>query len=489
MAIPRFDKILINGEWVAADLGVYPVMNPATEQAAGYAPQCSVAQVEQAIRAAREAFDNGPWPRMSREERSALLAKAAANFTAAYPELVDITIDETGAVPGVAEMLHLGMSATRLSNYAQVAALNLETKMPVIDVDVGAAGAAMTEGVVVRDPVGVVACIAPYNAPVLVCSGKIAPALAMGNTVVIKPPPAAPMGVLEMVRSLADALPPGVINIVSGTDVAIGETLTAGDIDMVSFTGSSAVGQSIQQVLGKRMKRSLMELGGKSANIVFADCDQAKALPTAINTWTFQTGQACIAPTRLFVEESIYEEFTAKMAAIAPTLKIGDPREEGVVCGPLISAAQRERAEFYVNAAKEEGATIACGGKRPAHMAQGFYYEPTLITHATNKMRVAREEIFGPVIVAIPFKSEEEAIAMANDSDFGLAGYVWSGDKQRAIRVARQMRTGSVQINGTPPRPDTPFGGFKQSGIGRDNGLHAINAYTEQKFIGFPPDA
>jgi acyl-CoA reductase-like NAD-dependent aldehyde dehydrogenase len=155
----------------------------------------------------------------------------------------------------------------------------------------------------------------------------------------------------------------------------------------------------------------------------------------------------------------------------------------------LISAAQRERAEFYVNAAKEEGATIACGGKRPEHMTRGFYYEPTLITNATNKMRVAREEIFGPVIVAIPFKTEEEAVSMANDSDYGLAGYVWSGDKQRAIRVARQMRTGSVQINGTPPRPDTPFGGFKQSGIGRDNGLHAINAYTEQKFIGFPPDA
>lgn len=488
MAIPRFDKILINGEWVAADKGLYPVMNPATEEIAGYAPQCSVEQVEQAIAAARHAFDHGPWPRMSGAERGAMLAKATAKFAAACPDLVDLTINETGAVPGVAEMLHLGMSATRFEKYAEVAALDLETQMPVIDVNVGAAGAALTQGVVVRDPVGVVVAIAPYNAPVLVCSGKVAPALAMGNTVVIKPPPAAPMGILEMVRFIANELPPGVLNVVSGTDIAIGEALTAGDIDMVSFTGSSAVGQSIQQVLGKRMKRSLMELGGKSANIVFADCDQEKALPTAINTWTFQSGQACIAPTRLFVQEEIYDEFTAKMAAIAPTLKVGDPRDEGVICGPLISAAQRDRVEYYVNAALEEGATIACGGKRAAHMQRGFYYESTLITNATNKMRVAQEEIFGPVIVAIPFKTEEEAIAMANDSDYGLSGYVWSGDKQRAIRVARQLRTGSVQVNGTPPRPDTPFGGFKQSGIGRDNGLHAINAYTEQKFIGFPPD-
>jgi acyl-CoA reductase-like NAD-dependent aldehyde dehydrogenase len=488
MAIPIFDTILINGEWLPAANGRYAIINPATEEIAGYAPECSIVQVDDAVRAAREAFDNGPWPRMSGEERGKLLAKAAEKLAAAIPDLLDITINETGAVTGVAEQLHLGMSVTRLEKYAAIAAMSQEVVVPRIDVDAGAAGAACSEGVVVRDPVGVVAVIAPYNAPVLVSSGKIAPALAMGNTVVVKPPPAAPMGILAMCRILAAELPPGVINIVSGTDMAIGEALTGGDIDMVSFTGSTAVGQKIQQVCGKRMKRSLMELGGKSANIIFADCDQEKALQTAMSTWTFQTGQACIAPTRLLIEKSIYDSFTEKMVASAQQLKIGDPREEGVVVGPLISAEQLERVESYVRVAQSEGAVVACGGQRPKHMTRGYYFQPTLITHATNTMKVAREEIFGPVIVAIPFSTEEEAVRLSNATDYGLSGYVWSGNKARAIKVARQMRTGSVQINGTPPRPDTPFGGYKQSGIGRDNGLYSINAYTELKFIGWPPE-
>jgi acyl-CoA reductase-like NAD-dependent aldehyde dehydrogenase len=204
-------------------------------------------------------------------------------------------------------------------------------------------------------------------------------------------------------------------------------------------------------------------------------------------TWAFQSGQACIAPTRLLIERAVYQEFTQRLAAAASSLKIGEPREEGVVLGPLISAAQLQRVESYVAAGVEEGATLACGGARPAYMTRGYYYEPTLFTDVDNTMRIACEEIFGPVVVAIPFDSEQEAIDIANDSDYGLSGYVWSGDVDRAIRVARAMRTGSVQINGTPPRPDTPFGGFKQSGIGRDNGLYSIAAYTEMKFIGWPP--
>jgi acyl-CoA reductase-like NAD-dependent aldehyde dehydrogenase len=487
MSQPKYSDILIDGEWQRAELGVYTVMNPATEEPAGEAPDCSVAQVEAAVAAARVAFDRGPWPRMSGAERGAMMRRAAHKFRAAIGDLVDLTIDETGAVTGVAEQLHLGMSATRLDFYADMAELDTDVPMPAIDVDAGAAGAAPTEGLVAREPVGVVAIISPYNAPVLVSAGKIGPALAMGNTIVVKPPPAAPLGVIELCRILAEELPPGVVNLVSGQQPEIGEALVAGPIDMVSFTGSSAVGRSIQQVCGQSMKRSLMELGGKSAKIIFADADLDAALRGAMATWAFQSGQACIAPTRLLIERAVYQEFTQRLAAAASSLKIGEPREEGVVLGPLISAAQLQRVESYVAAGVEEGATLACGGARPAYMTRGYYYEPTLFTDVDNTMRIACEEIFGPVVVAIPFDSELEAIDIANDSDYGLSGYVWSGDVDRAIRVARAMRTGSVQINGTPPRPDTPFGGFKQSGIGRDNGLYSIAAYTEMKFIGWPP--
>jgi acyl-CoA reductase-like NAD-dependent aldehyde dehydrogenase len=484
---PIFENVLIGGQWAAADLGRYPIINPATEDVCGYAPECSLQQVELAVAAAREAFDHGPWPRMTGEQRKQALKRAARRFQQELPQLLDLTINETGALTTISEQLHLGMAATRIDFYADMAAMPTEAEAPVLDIDVGAAGASATQGVIVKDPVGVVAAIAPYNAPVLVCAGKIGPALALGNTVVVKPPPAAPMGIIAMCQILAEELPDGVLNLVSGSEPQIGATLVAADIDMVSFTGSSAVGRQIQQECGKAMKRSLMELGGKSANIVFADCDQEQALQTAINTWTFQTGQACIAPTRLFIEESIYTEFTQSMVEVAATLKIGDPRESDVVLGPLISDAQRQRVESFVASALREGAVIACGGKRPEGLEKGFYFEPTLITNASNRMRVAREEIFGPVIVAIPFSNQAEAIAMANDTDYGLSGYVWSGDLERAKSVARQLRTGTVQINGTPPRPDTPFGGFKQSGIGRDNGLNAIDAYTETKFIGWPP--
>jgi acyl-CoA reductase-like NAD-dependent aldehyde dehydrogenase len=482
----RFDEILVGGAWIAAEGGCYPVVNPATEEMAGHAPQCSVRQVDNAVAAARQAFEAGPWPRMTATERRSLLDRAATRLADRSKDLLDLAVDETGALPWVIEKTHFALAVQRIGLHARIAASLPEIEVPPLDVDAGAIGAARSEGVVVRDPVGVVAVIAPYNAPVLVAMGKIAPALALGNTIVVKTPPAAPMALIEVCRILAEELPSGVVNLISGEGIEIGEALTGGDIDMVSFTGSSAVGRRIQEVCGQRMKRSLMELGGKSAAIFFADIDQERALSTAINTWLFQSGQACIAPTRLLIEESIYEELTGRMVEAAGRLAVGSPRDEGTILGPLISAAQRDRVESFVASAVEEGATIACGGRRPAQPDRGFYYEPTLITGVHNGMRVAREEVFGPVIVAIPFRTEEEAVTIANDSEYGLAGYVWSGDRERGIRVARRIRTGSVQVNGTPPRPDTPFGGFKQSGIGRDNGIWAVPAYTELKFIGWP---
>jgi len=487
MATPNFSNILVGGDWIPADGGTYDIINPATEELAGKAPNCSVAQVEAAAAAARHAFDEGPWPRMSGAERGEALANVAAAFRKAAPSLEEMTIAETGALKSYALHLQILHVAERFEMYAQHAREEDTTGLPPICREpVAGSSASLAAGIVVREPLGVVACISPYNFPMTNCAGKIGPALACGNTVVIKPPPQDPLGMTELARIVAEHLPPGVVNFISGPAPELGEALTTSpDVDMVSFTGSTAVGARIEEVSGRTMKRTLQELGGKSANIVFDDCDIAGALRGAMSVFAFHAGQICIAGTRVLVQESLYNDFTAKLAGAASQLKIGSPYEEGIQVGPVISRAQLERIEAYVESARAEGATIACGGGRPASMEKGYYFEPTLITDAHNQMKVAREEIFGPVVIAIPFRDEADAIAIANDSDFGLYGYVWTKDPLRGMRVARALRTGTVQINGAPPNPQAPFGGFKMSGQGRDGGRFALDTYTETKYIGW----
>jgi acyl-CoA reductase-like NAD-dependent aldehyde dehydrogenase len=481
----RFDKVLIDGSWVPAANGTYTVVNPATEEPAGEAPQASAEQAQAAARAAHMAFASGPWPRLSGAERADLLGRAAERFRAEMGSLVDLTIAETGAVRRVAEPQQVGAVAARLAANADLARVAFEEGLPPREVR-SPAGTALASGLVVRDPVGVVACITPSNFPMTNCAGKIGPALACGNTCVVKPAPVDPLGVAELCRIVAEVLPPGVLNFVCGSGPELGAALVKSpDVDMISFTGSTGVGIQIQQAGAATMKRTLLELGGKSAQIVFADADLDKALRGAMMVWTFHTGQICIAGTRLLVEQSIYDEFTRRLAAASAGIAIGDPASPDTVMGPLVSAAQRERVEHYVNRGIDEGATLACGGKRPAGRERGFYFEPTLFTGVNNEMAIAREEIFGPVIAAIPFADEADAIRIANDSDFGLYGYVWSGDTARAVRVARALRTGTVQINGATPNPEAPFGGFKLSGVGRDGGRYAVDAYTELKYIGW----
>ena len=479
MTVPVFEKVLIGGEWVSADQGSYQITNPATGEPAGYAPSCSVAQVRAATAAARRAF--GPWAALSLSERAGLLRKAAEKFRLAMGSLVDLTIAETGAVRAVAEPQQVGAVAVRLAKYAEMAAGSPDEPLPVRELN-----GTIHNGMAVREPIGVVACITPFNFPMTNCAGKIGPALACGNTVVVKPAPVDPLGVAELCRIVAAELPPGVVNFVNGPGPELGEALVESpDVDMISFTGSTEVGLRIQEVAAKRLKRTLLELGGKSAQIVFADADREKALRSAAQVWTFHSGQICVAGTRLLIEASIYDEFVQQLVAFAAKLKIGDPREAGVVMGPLVSAAHRDRVEACVQKGVAEGAKLACGGQRPAHLAQGAFYEPTLFTNVRNDMTIAREEVFGPVIAAIPFRDEAEAIAIANDSDFGLYGYVWSRDTAKALRVARGLRTGAVHINGSTMNNDGPFGGYKLSGIGRDGGRYALNAYSELKYIGW----
>ncbi len=477
MSVPVVDRVLIGGEWVRAAGGTYPVIDPATEEPAGHAPECTVEQVRAAARAARAAFERGPWRTMGGAERAACLVEAAERFAREAPGLVELTIAETGAVRPVAETQQVGAVAVRLARAAELAAAPADEPLP-------ARGHA--HGLVAREPIGVVACITPFNFPMTNCAGKMGAALACGNTVVVKPAPADPLGVAALCRIVAGVLPPGVLNFVGGQGPEIGEALVlAPEIDMISFTGSSSVGARIREAVAPRMTRVLLELGGKSANLVFADADPAAALAGAMQPWTFHTGQACIAGTRLLVEEAIYDDFVARLAAAGRGLRVGDPRAPGTVVGPLVSAAQRARVERYIAQGVAEGATLACGGKRPPHLARGYYVEPTLFTGVRNDMVIAREEIFGPVISAIPFRDEAEAIALANDSDYGLYGYVWTRDPERALRVARALRTGTVQVNGSPLNPDAPFGGYKRSGIGRDGGRWALAAYSELKYIGW----
>jgi acyl-CoA reductase-like NAD-dependent aldehyde dehydrogenase len=472
-------RLLVGGRWVGT-ADTYEVVNPATEQVVGLAPEATPADVHAAVEAARAAFPS--WSQTTPKERFDLLLAAAQRVRARVPDLVPLVIAETGATLNVARTMQVPVCASRLERYAYGALEPATMSVPPVEQGV------VTNGVAVRQPVGVVACITPYNFPIVNCAGKIGPALAMGNTVVVKPAPQDPLAVIELGRILDEVgFPPGVVNVVTGSGAEAGQSLVAHpDVDMVSFTGSTAVGQAIGEVAGRQMKRLLLELGGKSANVVFADAPLDRAVRGAASVWTFHAGQICTAPTRLLVERPAYDEVVERLAKLAAAVVVGDPADPKTVVGPLISATQRERVEGYIRLGRDEGAELVCGGDRPAHLERGYYLNPTLLANGRNDMRVAREEIFGPVIVAIPFDDEDEAVALANDSEYGLHGYVWTGDTSRGIRVARRMRTGNVSVNGAPPNPEAPFGGFKLSGVGRDGGSFALAQYSELQSIVWP---
>ncbi|WP_225320624.1 aldehyde dehydrogenase family protein [Streptomyces luteolifulvus] len=477
-------RLFVDGAWVEPDGGHYEVVDPATEETVGWAPEASRDQVHAACAAAREAF--GPWSRRPAEERAAVLARAAGIIrerTVPYAELAQA---ETGATTGTARGMQVGVAAARFRRYARVEPA--EWAIPPQINEAGPMGRAGVMGALaVRQPVGVVTCITSYNNPWANPAGKIAPALAMGNTVVVKPAPQDPLSVYRMAEALEEAgAPAGVVNVVSGRSVEVGEAaVDSPDVDMVSFTGSTAVGQRIAEVCGRAMKRQLMELGGKGAAVVFDDADLGSAVAGIGTTFSFYSGQICTAPTRVLAQRGVYDRLVDQLAAYAGRLKVGDPREPDTAVGPVISAAHRDRVESYVELGRKEGATVAAGGERPPY-DRGFYVGPTLLADCTNDMRVAREEIFGPVVVVVPFDDEDEGIAVANDSDYGLIDYVWSGDVARAFRVARRLRAGGVGINTVGRNMEAPFGGFKQSGVGRDVGSYALHAYSEVQAIVWP---
>jgi acyl-CoA reductase-like NAD-dependent aldehyde dehydrogenase len=475
-------KVLIGGSWVEAGDGTYDIINPATETVVGQAPNASVADAEAAAAAAKEAFP--AWAATPVEERLALLKKAAAAIRAKGADLVPLVIAETGATASVGSRMQVPVSAARFDRYSRdISHVQEHMLPPIVSEATPLAPGGLISALAYRQPVGVVTAIASYNFPMTNMAGKVAPALAMGNTVIMKPAPQDPLAVIALARVLDEVgFPPGVVNIINAEGPEPASVLTSSpDVDMVSFTGSTEVGKRIAAAGAPTMKRQLMELGGKGAAVVFADADLKAAITAIGSTWAFHSGQICTAPTRAVVHRSVFDQVVAGLGQFASALTVGDPTDPKTVVGPLISAAQRQRVLDYIETARKEGEVVV-GGGRPDHLERGWYVEPTLVV-GSNDITVAREEIFGPVVVAIPFDDDDEGIAIANDSDFGLYDYVFSQDTVKAFRAARRLRAGHVGINTAQRNMDAPFGGFKLSGIGRDGGDTGLEAYSEVQSI------
>jgi phenylacetaldehyde dehydrogenase len=475
-------QLLIGGKWVDASGGTYDIMNPATEEVVGQAPNATAADAAAAAAAAKEALP--AWAAMPADERSALMKKAAAAIRAKAADLLPLVIAETGATMVVGGRMQVPVAADRFERYSRDPRSVLQT--PLLPQAAGAtplAPGGIIGGMINRQPVGVVACVTSYNFPMVNMAGKVAPALAAGNTIVVKPAPQDPLAVIELVRILDDVgFPPGVVNLVNAAGPEPAAALVeSADVDMISFTGSTQVGMKIYEAAGKTMKRLLMELGGKGACVVFDDADLKAAITCIGSTWTFHSGQICTAPTRAIVHRDLFDQVRDGLAKMAGFLKVGDPNAKDTIVGPVISAVQRDRIEAHIASAAPEGGEVVVGGQRP-DLPTGYYVAPTLIT-GDNTMGVAREEIFGPVITMIPFDDEEEGIAIANDSDYGLYDYVFSGDASRAYKVAQRLQAGMVGINTAQNNSEAPFGGFKLSGIGRDRGDAGLLAYSEPQSI------
>jgi len=461
------------------------VVNPATEVEIGIVPEGTVNDAVHALESARRAFDEGPWPTMSASQRSQALLRVADGLADRYDELVDLSIAESGSTRPLADSLQVGIPLAHFRDLAERVLPRFDFDTPMRPLE----GPRLSQGVVLREPVGVAALITAYNFPLFLNLFKVGPALASGCTAVLKPSPYTPLQALVLGEIVAEAdLPPGVLNIVTGGLEASRELTANPMVDIVSFTGSEAVGRQVNRQAADTFKKVVLELGGKSANIVCADADLDKVAADVVMGFTVHAGQGCALLTRTLVHRSLHDELVGRVQAMLEHVTVGDPSSASTVMGPLIREDQRVRVEGMIERAWRGGAQIAFGGSRPSHLDRGYFLEPTLLVGVNNTMEIARKEVFGPVGVVIPFDDEDEAVRIANDSDLGLAGGVWSADPQRAFGIARRLRTGNVSVNGGSgaPNPDAAFGGYKASGLGREWGAHGIQEYLEQKSVTWP---
>ncbi|KAA8964639.1 aldehyde dehydrogenase family protein [Mycobacterium sp.] len=474
--------IYIGGAWTEPEEGRYDDICPATEEVIASAPNPSRAQVEQAIAAARAAFDSGPWADAGPEQRARWLNQLGDALLDHGDEFYALAQREWGATANE-RAVHVDHAAFAALQAAELARHPVEEQIEAF----GTAGSTLLR----YEPLGVVSILTPWNFPHTLNVLKVSAALAAGNTVVLKPSPLSPLAGLALARIIDEHtdIPPGAVNVVTPFGVEASKLLTVDPrVDMVSFTGSSAVGREVMTAAGATMKRLLLECGGKSASIVLDDIALSNELLQRMlfDSCSFHAGQACILHSRLLLPESIHDDVVERLVALARDVKVGDPSDPQVQMGPLISAAQRQRVQAYVTAALDDGAKLATGGGRPAGLNTGFYFEPTILTEVTPDMAIAQEEVFGPVLAVLRYRDDDDAVKIANNSRYGLSGAVWGTDADRALAVARRVRTGQIAVNGCSPG-GAPFGGFKQSGLGREGGgIRGIRQYMELKAIGVP---
>jgi len=485
----RFEsRMLIDGRLVDGEAGTFTNVNPATEEVLGEVADASTADMHRAIDAARRAFDETDWS-TNRALRKRCLGQLQAAIEAELEELREELILEVGCPRMLTHGPQLDAPLADALRYPAALIDEYPWETDLGDTLVSLTGMT-TNRKVWREPVGVVGAIVPWNFPFEVSIHKLAQALATGNTVVLKPAPDTPFNATRLGRLVAERtdVPPGVVNVVTASDHLVGEELTLSPkVDMISFTGSTAVGKRIMEKGAATMKRLFLELGGKSATIVLDDADLAQACMIGIGPCV-HAGQGCAIPTRLLLPRSRYDEGVALLTGIYQGIAPGDPQDPGTLCGPLISARQRARVLAYIQKGIDEGATLLVGGtKPPAGRERGFWVTPTLFGDVDTGMTIAQHEIFGPVLAVIPYDDEEDAIRIANDSVYGLAGNVMSGSPEHALAVARRLRAGFIGVNGAAAYgADTPFGGYKASGVGRQNGRAGFDQYTEIKSVGCP---
>jgi betaine-aldehyde dehydrogenase len=478
MVIERRELFIDGAFSPSSSSQIIEVRSPADGHVVGSVPEADLVDLDRAVAAARRAFDEGPWPRLTMAERAEYLSRVHAVLNGRQGELAALVTDEVGTPISFSTMVQAMVPMMFLDYY-----VNLGRTYATEEVRPGMLG----PSIVVQEPVGVVGAIVPWNYPFYLTLAKVAPALLAGCSVVIKPAPETPLDIYLLAEAVeAAGLPPGVLNVLpAGREV--GEALVGHPgVDKISFTGSTATGRRIMGICAESVRRVTLELGGKSACILLDDADMDVAVPGAVQAATLNSGQTCVAQTRLLVPRSLHDEVVERVVALFEAMVGGDPMDPTTTVGPMVSGRQQERVLGYIDIGEREGAKVATGGGVPVGLDGGHYVQPTVFVGVDNAMRIAQEEIFGPVLAVIPYDGDDAAVQLANESIYGLSGAVWSGDDERGVNIARRIRTGTFAVNGLGMNPAAPFGGFKQSGIGRELGPEGLSPYLEYKSISVP---